>query len=226
MMSLTALTIITLVWLASVSIQGVPLLFAPIARVKRAQVIAITVLTLLAIVTAWIGREYLHSVSGYSLLVACVAGSIGYVILKRLDYYVDDLLRELLLVVSISSAISIMTSVWFWGIEQNPSLIGIRIAIALIPLLILTIVWLTQKESSLFWMAGIYIAMLVIKTVILPWWLIWTPILSLLFAVLAGYTVYWQITTTKAEKLFAWNIEPAKIWLMLAGLAGLLVLAF
>ena len=220
------LVVATTVWIAVVWRWMLPLLSRPIARIKREFVMFLSILGSVSLAVEWCTRQDMRLVSMISL-VAFLGITLGMVILlRRLDYYVEELLQELFVLAVSSAGVSLVTSFWYWGVSSNFSLVILRIIVASIPLVLFAISWLIAKQRHSVWSAGIYVALITIKWVTFSYWGIWTIILLLLYSTLVGYVANWMMTTTYAEKVLAWDVAPAKVWGLLVLSAGMLVIFF
>ena len=186
----------------------------------------LSILGSVSLAVEWCTRQDMRLVSMISL-VAFLGITLGMVILlRRLDYYVEELLQELFVLAVSSAGVSLVTSFWYWGVSSNFSLVILRIIVASIPLVLFAISWLIAKQRHSVWSAGIYVALITIKWVTFSYWGIWTIILLLLYSTLVGYVANWMMTTTYAEKVLAWDVAPAKVWGLLVLSAGMLVIFF
>lgn len=213
-------------WLLASFGWVMPLLKLPMSRIKREFTVSLVLLGLISIVIAWLTKQELHLVSSISLLALLAITIVMVRLLRHLDYYVEDVLQELFVLAVSSSAISVVTSVWYWGVAGNMSLELVRGVTAVIPTIYLIFSWLIVRQKYSLWSLALYIAIIVVKWAIFPLWGIWAIVLVLLYATLVGYVVNWMVSTTYAEKVLAWNIEPAKVWGVLVLGAGALVLLF
>lgn len=216
----------TVVWVILVWGSLLPILSMPVARIKRDFVFALLIVGTMCVAIEWATRLEMHLVTLISLVSFIIfAGVIGY-LLRRLDYYIEELLQELFVLAMTSAGISIVSSIWYWGIDSLMGLHLLRVIVAILPLIIFGISWYFARQNFSKWSAGIYVVLLIIKWVTLPMWGIWSIILLMLYSTLVGYVVNWMATTTYAEKVLAWNIEPSKVWSLLVLSAGMLVLFF
>jgi hypothetical protein len=226
MMQNLPLLIATVAW-GLVSFGWVlPLLMLPMSRIKREFTVSLVILGLISISIAWFTKQELHSVSSISLVSLLVLSAVIVRLLRRLDYYVEDILQELFILAVSSSAISVVTSIWYWGIAGNLSLELTRVVTAMIPVGYLVFSWLVARQKYCVWSLALYVVLVGIKWIIFPLWGVWAIVLVLLYSTLVGYVVNWMVSTTYAEKILAWNIEPAKVWGVLVFGAGLLVFLF
>ncbi len=216
----------TIIWIVLSWTTILPILSLPIARIKREYAIMLLVFGSVAFITEWVTRQSIHPVSAIAL-AAFLGISVGMAhLLKRLDYYVEELLQELFILSVTSAGISVVTSLWYWGIAGFQNLLGLRIVVAAIPVVVFMISWFIAKQKYSVWAIALYIAMFALKWVTFPLWGIWTVVLILLYATLTGYVAQWMVSTTYAEKVFAWNIAPSKVWGVLVITAGVLVVFF
>jgi len=220
------LLIATVVWTVVVFAGVIPILRLPMSRAKREFSVVLAILGVLSIGIEWVTRRELHAVSGFALTALLVFSGVTLRLLRRLDYYVEELLQELFVLALCSGTISIVTSLWYWGIAGGMSLGITRIVVATIPIVSFIIAWYLTRQHYNIWSLAVYVTILLVKWLLFPNWGIWTVILVLLYGTLVGYVINWMVTTTYAEKVLAWNVEPAKIWSFLAVGAGLLVLFF
>lgn len=223
---LIALIISTAVWAYLVWFGMLPLLSMPIARIKREFVWVLMSFGTLAILVEWFTKQDMHLVSIISLIAFVVISSVMVYLLKRLDYYVEEVLQELFVLAMSSSAIGILTSFWYWGVEGVIGLGLLRWATAITPVIIFAIAWKIARQKYSLWAAYIYVVLMAIKWITLPYWGIWSVIIIVLYSTLTGYVAEWMISTTYAEKVLAWNISPAKVWSLMVLSAGILVLFF
>ena len=220
------LVVATVVWIAVVWRWMLPLLSMPIAKIKREFVLFLSILGSVSLVVEWCTRQDMRLVSMISLL-SFVSIALGMVVLlRRLDYYIEELLQELFVLAVSSAGVSLVTSIWYWGIASNFSLVFLRIIVVSIPLILFAISWLVAKQRHSLWSAGIYVLLVAIKWLTFSYWGIWTIILLLLYSTLVGYVANWMMTTTYAEKVLAWDVAPAKVWGLLVLSAGMLVIFF
>jgi len=220
------LWIATIVWVYMSLFWVLPLLRLPISRVKREFSVSLVVLGFSSIAVEWVTRQELHVVSSASLMGLLIVSIVMVRLLKRLDYYVEDILQELFVLAACSSAISIVTSIWYWGIAGGMSLQWTRIVVVIIPVILLIYSWFIIRQRYSLWALVLYAGLIGAKWMMFPLWGIWSVILVLLYSTLVGYVVNWMVTTTYAEKVFAWNVEPSKVWGVLVFGAGALVLLF
>lgn len=220
------LIIATFVWVLVSFGWILPLLKLPMSRIKREFTVSLVLLGSASIVVAWLTKQELHVVSSVSLVALLAITLVMVRLLRHLDYYVEEVLQELFVLAVSSSAISVVTSVWYWGVAGNMSLGLIRVVTAVIPAIYLIFTWDIVRQKYNLWSLVLYIALIAVKWVMFPLWGIWAIVLVLLYATLVGYVVNWMVSTTYAEKVLAWNVEPAKVWGVLVLGAGVLVLLF
>lgn len=221
-----ALVLSTVAWVVMLWFYLLPLLSMPIARVKREFSMTLIGMGSLVISVEWLTRKDMQLESIIALCAFIVFACIMVVLLRRLDYYVEEVLQELFILAMMSSTIGLLSSVWSWGIESALPLLALRVISGVIPLIMFIVSWLIAKQHYSLWGMALFIGLIIVKWLIFPYWGIWSVIVVLMYSTLVGYVANWMQSTTYAEKIFAWNIAPAKVWSVLVLTAGLLVLFF
>lgn len=217
---------ITGIWILLVWGMIMPIFSMPVARIKREFALTLLGVGSITIAIEWLTRLAMHPVSILAISAFILICGIMLYLLRRLDYYVEDLLQELFVLAVSSAGIGIVTSLWYWGLFEQVNLFALRLLIAGLPLVFFGVSWSIAKQQYSLWSAAIYCGLLLLKWITLPYWGIWTIILLMLYSTLVGYVANWMATTTYAEKVLAWNIVPAKLWSVLVLSAGALVLFF
>lgn len=226
-MTISATLIITTVlWVIIVWAGIVPIFSLPVARIKRDYAKILLWLGTIGMGVEWIAQKEIHAVTLLSMGVFVLVAGVMLYLLRRLDYYIEDLLQELFILAVCAAGTALVSSVWYWGIATTIPLLGLRSIVAIIPVLYFLISWKVARQQYSLWSIGVYLVLLTIKWISLPAWGVWSILLLLLYSMLVGYVLHWMSTTTYAEKVFSWNIEPAKVWSVLVVSAGLLVLFF
>ncbi|MCC7304582.1 hypothetical protein IT418_04200 [bacterium] len=216
----------TVIWIFLLWFGMLPILSMPLARIKREFVVALMILGTLAVGVEWVTRQDMHPVSIVSMLLFVGIATCMTYLLKRLDYYVEDILQELFALAMSCAGIGVLTSIWYWGIDGDMDLSTLRIIIAVLPVFFFLGARCIARQKYSLWACCVYALLITIKWITLPFWGIWTVIIVLLYSTLAGYVVYWMVSTTYAEKVLSWNISPAKVWSLMVLSAGILVLFF
>lgn len=221
-----ALIITTVLWAIIVWTGIAPILSLPVSRVKREYAQVLLLLGTIGVGVEWLTQREMHVVTLVSMAAFVLVAGMMIYLLRRLDYYVEDLLQELFILAVSAAGTALISSVWYWGITSAISLLLLRLIVAAIPVIYYLVAWRVAGQRHSLWSIGVYMTLLLIKWVTFPAWGVWSVLLLLLYSILVGYVLHWMSTTTYAEKVFSWNIEPAKVWSLLVLSAGLLVLFF
>lgn len=221
-----ALIITTVLWVIIVWTGIAPILSLPVSRVKREYAQVLLLLGTIGVGVEWLTQREMHIVTLVSMAAFVLVAGVMIYLLRRLDYYVEDLLQELFILAVSAAGTALISSVWYWGMTSAISLLLLRLIVAAIPVIYYLVAWRVAGQRHSLWSIGVYMILLLIKWVTFPAWGVWSVLLLLLYSILVGYVLHWMSTTTYAEKVFSWNIEPAKVWSLLVLSAGLLVLFF
>lgn len=220
------LIVLTIAWAAITYNQIIPILRLPLAKSKREFVLLQTVIGVVSMIAAWVTINSLTMFTLVMLMLYQSVCTILFHLLAKLDYYIDDLLQEVLLLTVLFGGSATITSIWHGGIDLVSSVMVVRLSVVLVGALFIIGAKIMGRSHSGWWAIMVYVVLMLAKWITVPLWGVWSLILIFVYSVLAGYVAHWMATTTYAEKVLAWNISPAKTWGVLVIAAGVLVLAF
>jgi hypothetical protein len=221
------LTVLSVVWGAVLVNQVIELIQRPLSRSKRNFILFVWILGAIALVLEWFTRAEIHAISIIATMLFQTTATIMFHMLDKLDYYLDDLMQEVLLISILFMGISLTTTVWYEGVSLlSISAFWLRVTTASIPAVLLLLARYIGHSKTALWSLAVYVGTVGVKWVLLPMWGIWSLVVVLMYALLAGNVIHWMTTTTYAEKVLAWNIRPAKLWIALILAAGVVVFSF
>lgn len=228
MMSI-ALWIVGISLLGAIVVSGfcLPyLLSAPLSREKRFYIASLVGMLVAVTFIAIILREYVDTAFAIGVIFFALGISAQMILLRRVDYYLEDLLHELMALVIVAFTMIVLEVFWYWGIDQLLPSIVLRIAAVGIALFSLGLLGVLAKAVYYRWTVLTFLIVVVIKWITIPFWGVWFMIMALLYSVLVGYVAHWQIATTRAQQIYAENTNPAIVWGVLLVVATVLVLFF